>query len=226
MRAFGRTPRRGAFGRASLRLTWTFQESLRGRTLSAVLGTAMIVLVACEAPVQTVLGTPEPKAVPTPAATRAIAVAVAASSPTPAAALAGDYASLALPRLEALQQDVRRLDQQLAVLQTAPLRMAEDDWRNQTRDILDDLTAASGDLRSLGTRVGARSGLTARVLKLADDVDLVASEYGMALDFDPDSSHFLRAGRAEKTTADELDAVLADVRRMLRTPPTTATPTG
>ena len=188
-----------------------------------------IFLGGCEAPASpasSAANTATPTLVATPAATRAVAVAVAASSPTPTAVLVGDYPSLALPRLEILQQDARRLEQQLAILQKAPLRMAEDDWRNQTRAILDDLTAASADLRSLGTRVGARTDLNAEVLKLADDVDFVASEYAMALDFDPDSSHFLRASRAEKTTADELDAVLADVRRMLRTPPTTATPTG
>jgi hypothetical protein len=195
----------------------------------------MIVLVGCEAPVSSVANTAAPTLVATPTApgvvatpapTRAVALAVPASSPTPTAALVGDYASLALPRLEALQQDVHRLEQQLAVLQTAPLRMAEDDWRDQLRRMLDDLLLASAGLRSLGTRVGARSELNAEVLKLADDVDFVASEFGMALDFDPDSSHFLRASRAEKTTADELDSVLADVRRALRAPTATATPTG
>ncbi len=158
--------------------------------------------------------------------TRPIAVAVAALSPTPTAVLVGDYASLVLPRLEVLQRTLRRLEQQLAVLQTAPLRMAEDDWRNQMQSILDDLLAASADVRSLGARVGARADLNPEVLKLADDLDFVANEYRLALDFDPDSSHFSRAGRARKSAADELDSVVGDVRRAPRAVAATATPTG
>ena len=183
-------------------------------------------LVACGAPVQTVVTTPQPKAVSTPTPTRAVGVAVAARTPTPTAVLVGDYASLALPRLEVIQRNVRRLEQQLAVLQNAPLRMAEDDWRNQMLSIVDDLLTATADVRSLGTRVGARADLNAKVVKLADDLDFVANEYRMALDFDPDSSHFIRAGRAEKTAAAELDSVLAEVQRSLRAVSATATPAG
>ncbi len=150
---------------------------------------------------------------------------MAARSPTPTVALVGDYATLLQPRLETLQQGFRRLEQQLSVLQKAPMRMAEDDWREQFRTILGDLSATSADLRSLGTRVGTQAALTGEVLKLTNDVDFVADEYRMALDFDPDSSHFIRAGRAEKTTADELDSVVTDVRRGLRTTGATPTPT-
>jgi hypothetical protein len=153
-------------------------------------------------------------------------VAVAAPAATATAVLVGDYASLALPRLEVLQRNVQRLEQQLVVLQNVPLRMGEDDWRNQTLSILDDLFATTADVRSLGTRVGSQADLNAEVLKLADDLDFVADEYRMALDYDPDSSHFIRAGRAEKTTAAELDSVLADVQRSLRGLPPTATPAG
>jgi hypothetical protein len=110
---------------------------------------------------------------------------VAARSPTPTPALIGDYVSVVRARLELLQQGFHRLEQQLSILQKAPMRMAEDDWRDQLRTILDDLSADSADLRSLGTRVQTRVSLSGDVLKLADDVDFVANEYRMALDFDP-----------------------------------------
>ena len=182
---------------------------------------AAVVLGGCSAPAPTAeVATSVPTAVATPGPTRAVSVAVAARSPTPTVALVGDYATLLQPRLETLQQGLRRLEQQLSVLQTAPLRMAEDDWRTQFRNTLDDLSTMSADLRSLGTRVGAQLPLNAEVLKLTNDVDFVADEYRMALDYDPDSSHFIRAGRAEKTTADELASVVADVRRNLRVTPT------
>jgi len=64
------------------------------------------------------------------------------------------------------------------------------------------------------------------VLKLTNDVDFVADEYRMALDYDPDSSHFIRAGRAEKTTAEELDSMLESLRRGLRATAATPTPAG
>jgi hypothetical protein len=35
----------------------------------------------------------------------------------------------------------------------------------------------------------------------------------MALDYDPDASHFTRAGRAEKTSSDEVQSILADLQR-------------
>jgi len=205
----------------------------RGWTLTLAFG--VIVVTGCQTPASgvndvytaapTAVGTPTvPVAAATP--TRPIAVAVAGLAPTPTAVLVGDYASLVLPRLEVLQRNLRRLEQQLAVLQKAPLRMAEDDWRNQMLSILDDLLAASADVRALGTRVSTRADLNPEVLKLANDLDFVANEYRMALDFDPDSSHFSRAGRAQKAAVDELDSVVDDVRRSLRAVSATATPTG
>jgi len=187
--------------------------------------TAAPTSVATPAATQRIAATPA-AAVAAVTPTRPIGVAVAAPPPTPTAALVGDYASLALARLEVVQRNVQRLEQQLAVLQNAPLRMAEDAWRTQTLSILDDLLAASADVRSLGARAGSRADLNAEVLKLADDVDFVADEYRMALDYDPDSSHFIRAGRAEKAAAAELDSVLADVQRGLGAVPPTATPAG
>jgi hypothetical protein len=35
----------------------------------------------------------------------------------------------------------------------------------------------------------------------------------MALDFDPDGTHFTRAGRAEKMAADEVESIQSDLRR-------------
>jgi hypothetical protein len=188
-------------------------EVQSGSGLAAAVTFAAVVLGACSAPappVSTVAALP----VATPGPTRTIAVAVAARSATPTLALVGDYATLLQPRLEALRQGFRGLEQQLSVLRTAPTRMAEDDWRIQFQNTLDDLSATSADLRSLGTRVASSQvGLNAEVLKLADDADFVASEYRMALDYDPDSTHFIRAGRAEKTTAQELDSILSTVRQ-------------
>ena len=46
---------------------------------------------------------------------------------------AGYVASLILPRLAHVQQDLAQLDQQLAELRKAPLLMAQDDWRNHIR---------------------------------------------------------------------------------------------
>jgi hypothetical protein len=188
-------------------------EVQSGSGLAAAVTFAAVVLGACSAPAPPVSTVAAPP-VAAPGPTRTIAVAVAARSPTPTLALVGDYATLLQPRLEALRQGFRGLEQQLSVLQTAPTRMAEDDWRTQFQNTLDDLSATSADLRSLGTRVASSQvGLNAEVLKLADDADFVASEYRMALDYDPDSTHFIRAGRAEKTTAQELDSILSTVRQ-------------
>jgi hypothetical protein len=149
----------------------------------------------------------------TPRPTEPLGVAVAVGSPTPTPVLSGDYATLVRPRLEAVQGMLDRLEQQLSLAQKAPMRMAEDDWRNQTRTVLEDLLAGSAELRSLGTHVStSQVALSAEVLKVADDVDFVANEYRMAFDYDPDASHFLRAGRAEKSTAAELDSLLTDLR--------------
>jgi hypothetical protein len=188
-------------------------EVQSGSGLAAAVTFAAVVLGACSAPAPPVSTVAAPP-VAAPGPTRTIAIAVAARSPTPTLALVGDYATLLQPRLEALRQGFRGLEQQLSVLQTAPTRMAEDDWRTQFQNTLDDLSATSADLRSLGTRVASSQvALNAEVLKLADDADFVASEYRMALDYDPDSTHFIRAGRAEKTTAQELDSILSTVRQ-------------
>jgi hypothetical protein len=116
------------------------------------------------------------------------------------------------PRLAALKDGFTQLDQQLAVAQKAPIRMAEDDWRTQTQSILQDLLAASGAIRTVNPGVGTRSGLLPEVLKLADDVDFVANEFRMALDYDPDATHLIRAGRAEQTTIAELNSILSELR--------------
>src|ERR1700730_7443611 len=80
---------------------------------------------------------PGPTLVPTVARANATAtlerplgVAVAVGAPTATPALVGDYATLVRPRLEHVQQSFTQLEQQLAVLQKAPLRMAEQDWRD------------------------------------------------------------------------------------------------
>jgi hypothetical protein len=176
--------------------------------------------MACQAPqpVAVPTATVAPRATPTPA--RALAVAVAVGSPTPMPVLVGDYPTLVGQRLERIQQGLMRFEQQLAVLKTAPLRMADDDWRAQTHSLLDDLAASSADLRGLGARSGADAALYAEVLKLLDNLDFVVSEYRMAFDFDPDATHFIRAGRAEKTTADEVESLLSDLRRPIGPAPT------
>jgi hypothetical protein len=174
-----------------------------------------LVGLSCEAPA------PDPSVTaavftapaPTAAPTRPLAVAQPVGSPTPTPALVGDFATLARPRVQTLRDGFSRLDQQLAVAQKAPMRMADDDWRNQTADILANLLSANSDLRALGTRVSGQVALEREVVKVVDDVDFVANEYRMAFDYDPDSSHFLRATRAEKTTVSEVDSLLDDLRR-------------
>ncbi len=138
---------------------------------------------------------------------RTLGVAVAVGSPTATPALVGDYASLVRPRLEHIQHDLADIEQRLAELQKTPVLMAQDDWRNQMFGTLDDLALSEADLRSLGSRVPLKEN----VLKLVSDLDFVVSEWRMALDYDPDATHFLRAGRAEKMTADEVAAVLSEL---------------
>jgi len=170
-----------------------------------------IILGGCSSPVA-----PAPTPVPTRVTVtpeRALAIAVAVGSPTATPMLVGDYATLVRPRLEHVQQDLAQIEQQLAVLQNAPLRMAQEDWRNQMLGILDDLALSEADLRSLGTRVPVLPALTTEIGKLLGDLDFVVSEWRMALDYDPDATHFMRAGRAEKETADEVESILAELRR-------------
>jgi hypothetical protein len=148
----------------------------------------------------------------TPLPTRALGVAIPIASPTPTAELTGDLASVARPQVRLLRQDFSQLDQQLDAVQAAPIRMAEDDWRHQTETVLQALLSASSDLRRIATRFVGRSALDADLLKLTDDVDFVANEFDMALTFDPDSSHLIRASRAERTTVSEVDSILARMR--------------
>jgi hypothetical protein len=172
----------------------------------------MLTAAACQAPPPPMV-TPPPTAVVTPVATlRPLGVAVPVGSPTPTPQLLGDYASVMRPRLQTIQLQFSRLEQQLSVAQKTPLRMAQDDWRNETGNILQDMLAASADARSVGTRLGAQTPLNADVLKLTDDVDFVANEFRMAFDYDPDATHFMRAGRAEKTTRAELDSLVTSLR--------------
>lgn len=194
--------------------------SPEGAILEKVIGTLLVgtcglVLCACAAPTPleppTVAATSRPSATATPE--RTVAIAVAVGSPTPTPALVGDYATLVRPRLEHLQQSFTQLEQQLAVLQKAPLRMAQEDWRNQLLGILDDLALGEADLRALGSRVTAPAPLGSEIAKLIDDLDFVVSEWRMALDYDPDATHFIRAGRAEKATADEVESILSGLRR-------------
>jgi hypothetical protein len=76
---------------------------------------------------------------------------------------------------------------------------------------LDDVALSEADVRSLSTRVSPPAALGTAMLKLESDLDFVVGEWRMALDYDPDATHFLRAGRAEKTTADELASFLAEL---------------
>ncbi len=100
----------------------------------------------------------------------------------------------------------------MAVVQKTPLLMAQDDWRNQTQSILQDLLLDSSQLRTVSARVTVPPALRPQVTKLADDVEFVATEFQMALDFDPDATHLIRASRAEKSAHEEVDSVLSALR--------------
>src|SRR5579871_818744 len=166
----------------------------------------MLTALACEAPpppIVTPLATNAPVA--TPAPTRPLGVAVPVGSPTPTPELTGDYASLMRPRLQAIELQFSKLEQQLALAQKTPLLMAQSDWRTATGTILQDMLGASADARNVAIRVGPPHD---DVMKLLDDVDFVANEFRMAFDYDPDATHFIRATRAEKTTRAELDSIL------------------
>src|SRR5579859_3768450 len=169
-----------------------------------------VLVAACEAPPAGVVTMP-PVNAPTPAPTRPLGVAVAVGSPTPTAEVVGDYATLMRPRLQTLHDDFGHLQSQLAEAEKTPMRMAEDDWRNQTQGVLEDMLTSSADIRATSMRATTQSPLRSEVLKLADDVDFVANEFRMALDYDPDATHFMRAGRAEKTTSAELDSILREM---------------
>jgi hypothetical protein len=174
-----------------------------------------VVLVGCEAPPPAFV-TPipsTPRTIATLSADRTVSVAVSVGSATPTPQLVGDYPTLVRPRLNRVQEGLGRLEQQLNILRTSPIRMAEPDWRTQTQGLLEELAAANTDLRALGARSGPDAALYTDVHKLNGDLDFVVSEYRMALDFDPDATHFIRAGRAEKSTADEVESILSDLRR-------------
>jgi hypothetical protein len=185
-------------------------------TLTAAV-TLAVVLVGCAAPppafVTPIPSTPRTIATLSADRTVSVAVAVAVGSATPTPQPVGDYPTLVRPRLDRVQQGLGRLDQQLNILRTDPMRMAEQDWRTQTQGLLEDLASANTELRALGARSGPDAALYAEVHKLNDDLDFVVSEYRMAFDFDPDATHFMRAGRAEKSTADEVESILSDLRR-------------
>ena len=145
----------------------------------------------------------------TPVPTLPISVAVRVGSPTPTPQIVGDYATEMRPKLQGIQHVFGQLEQQLASAEKTPLLMAEDDWRNQTDTILETMLADSADARTLDTRLGAPD---ASITKLLDDVDFVGNEFHMAFSYDPDATHFMRAGRAERTTRDELDSILTTLR--------------
>jgi hypothetical protein len=147
---------------------------------------------------------------PTPDA-RPLSVAVPVASPSATPELVGDYATLVRPRLEHVQQDLAQIEQRLAELQKTPVLMAQDDWRNQMFATLDDLALSEADIRSLSTRVSPSAALGTQMTRFIADLDFVVGEWRMALGYDPDATHFLRAGRAEKTTADELASILAEL---------------
>src|ERR1700756_1949616 len=94
----------------------------------ALLILAPLVVMACEVatpPAPTTV--PPPLRTPTPAPTpRPLGVAVPVGSPTPTPALVGDYASIMRPRLQSIQPEFSRLEQQLAAAQKTPLLMAQD----------------------------------------------------------------------------------------------------
>src|SRR6266852_7635395 len=114
---------------------------------------ALVVLLAgCAAPPPAFV-TPipsTPRSIATLSADRTVSVAVAVSSATPTPQLVGDYPSLVRPRLDRVQQGLGHLEQQLNILNTNPMRMAEADWRSQMQSLLEDLASANTDLQSLG----------------------------------------------------------------------------
>src|SRR5260370_25809525 len=112
---------------------------------------ATVLLVGCAAPPPAFV-TPipsTPRSIATLSADRTVSVAVAVGSATPTPQLVGDYPTLVRPRLDRVQQGLGRLEQQLNILRTNPIRMADADWRTQTQGLLDDLASANAYLRAL-----------------------------------------------------------------------------
>jgi hypothetical protein len=186
-----------------------------------------VIFGGCSAPPGEVI-TPIP-ATPRQAATqtqeRPLAVAVARGTPTPTPELVGEYRELVRPRVERIQLGLYHIEQQLAIAQKSPVRMVQDDWRREMLSILDELAAANADLRALGARTGQDAALAADMQKLATSLDFVIDEFRLAIDFDPDGSHIVRAGRAEKATADQVDSILLMFRRPAIGVAPTPTPT-
>ncbi len=171
--------------------------------------------VACGAPPPDVVSPPAAQAQPTlapPVPTRPLAVAVPVGSPTPTPAVTSDYVSVMRPPVTAIKDGFTHLEAQLAAAQNTPMLMAQDDWRNQMQSVLQDLLVSSSQLRTATSRSTPPTALRQDVTKLSDDVDFVANEFRMALDYDPDSMHLVRAARAEKSTRTEIDAVLDELR--------------
>src|SRR5690242_6196445 len=96
------------------------------------LSLAAVMLGGCEAPPPPVVtSVTRPDNTPPPP-TRPLSVAIAVGTATATPPLVGDYASLMRPRLNTVHQELSQLEQQLAVLQKTPMRMADDDWIDQT----------------------------------------------------------------------------------------------
>ncbi len=162
-----------------------------------------------------------PRTVPTLERTRPLPVAVALGTPTSTPVLVGDYSTLVRDRLVGVEASLAQLDQQLNQLRTSPALVMQPDWRTQVLSRIDDIATTTDTLRALGARGGADGILYGEVAKVLSDLDFVVSEYRMAFDFDPDGTHFTRAGRAEKMTSDEVESMLLDLRRGLGAAPTT-----
>jgi hypothetical protein len=189
----------------------------------AAAGVLAVLLASCSAPpgdlITPVPSTPRQVAEQTPE--RTLAVAVAKSSPTPTPDLVGEYRELVLPRLQRIQTALNHIEQQLTIVQKSPAKMVQDDWRREVLATVDELAAANSDLRALGARTGADAALSADLQKLITNLDFVIDEYRLAFDFDPDGSHLVRAGRAEKAASDQVESILLMFRRpAIGVPPT------
>ena len=157
------------------------------------MGIVLASAISCGAPPPAAV-TPAPtqSVVASAVPTRALAVAVPVGSPTPTAGVTSDYVSLMRPPLSSIKADFNNLERLLAGAQNTPMVMAQDDWRNQMQSALEDLLVSSSALRTETARSTAPNALRQDMLKLCDDVDFVANEFRMALDYDPDATHMLR----------------------------------
>jgi hypothetical protein len=135
-------------------------------------------------------------------------------------ALVGDYSTLVRDRLVGVEAAQRQMDGQLNQLRATPALVVQPDWRTTMLMRVDDLGTATDTLRALGARSGADASLYEDVAKLLSDLDFVVSEYRMAFDFDPDGSHFIRAGRAEQMASTEVESMLLGLRRGIGPAPT------